>query len=339
MNEAISFADFQEVGVNQESERLPMRPTQGEMAIIKHNAQTGKLSLLLANGDTDPDVVKAKSISFATTLVYGFVKGSDDSGNTYMSSITNNPYFDIYKTGDNKSESLGISKKPYDVTEKSATRQTRIFGVLRSVDGKNPMNNEIIAKHFEGKAVVPFLLDLPYSKVRLLIDLIGRSWSRVIKTSIVTISGGMDDDLEYKINSANYKATMYHPKFKVETDDEALKKLASVAQDFLHTCFEYSEDVKKHDEFISELYRHNLCAPDVVNNLSDMGISNKNDIENYFKDNNTDWNGLKNDLAEMEGKPFVNKEIKEDPFKDNADDLIDSINEGLEDSLDDNLAF
>ena len=64
---AIDFSDFTDIGVGEETQRTLLRPIDSEMAILKHDARDGSLSILLSNGNNEkPDEIEEiKEISFA----------------------------------------------------------------------------------------------------------------------------------------------------------------------------------------------------------------------------------------------------------------------------------
>ena len=313
---AIDFSNFTNVGVSEESQGLSMRPVDN-MAILKHDARDGSLSIFLSNGSNeDPDEIEEiKEVSFAPVLVYGFIKGAGDNPEDprYSSSLSSNRFYDVYKYDRNSTASLGIvkSNEAYQKSNGVTGFQRRIIGVMRSVDGKNPKSIPEIEKHFGDEQNVLCFIDLKTVKTTKLQEIVGRNWSKAIKNKIVTIKGGKKG-LNYK-NAHGGKS--YYPAFEVSDEPEALKKLATISEDYLQACMDFSKEVATHDEFIRELYMHQFTQPKGVENLRDLGISDVDSLNTYFEDNHTDWDGLRKAIGEQ-------AKAKQDAI-DNAVDKVD----------------
>ena len=314
---AIDFSDFTDIGVGEETQRTLLRPIDSEMAILKHDARDGSLSILLSNGNNEkPDEIEEiKEISFAPVLVYGFIKGAGDNSEDprYSSSLSSNLFYDVYKRDNNGTTSLGIIKSndAYQKSNGVARFQWRIIGVMRSVDGKNPNSISEIEKHFEDEQIIPCFIDLKTVKTTKLQEIVGRNWRKAIKNKIITIKGGKKG-LNYK-NAHGGKS--YYPAFEVSDEPEALKKLATISEDYLQACMDFSKEVATHDEFIRELYMHQFIQPKGVESLRDLGISDVDSLNAYFEDNHTDWDGLRKAIGEQ-------VKAKQDAI-DNAVDKVD----------------
>lgn len=319
---AIDFSDFTNVGVSEETQGLSMRPVDN-MAIIKHDARYGSLSVFLSNGSNeDPDEIEEiKEVSFAPLLVYGFIKGAGDHPEDprYNSSLSSNRFYDVYRYDRNGATSLGIikSNEAYQKSNGVTNFQRRVIGVMRSIDEKNPKSIPEIEKHFEDSEIVPCFIDLKTIKTTKLQEIVGRNWSKAIKNKIVTIKGGKKG-LNYK-NAHGGKS--YYPAFEVSDEPEALKKLAAVSEDYLQVCMDFSKEVAAHDEFIRELYTHQFTQPHGVENLRDLGISDVDSLNAYFEDNQTDWNGLRKAVGEQ-------AKAKEEAI----DKAVDKVDQGVSDN-------
>lgn len=339
---AIGFDDFDDIGVIQETDRIAMRPIDEAMAIIKHDARDGSLKVVLSNGnDEEPDEVNASQIEFAPVLVYGFIKGSDDDKNLYSSALSLNRFYDVYCYKENGgSESLGILKsdEAYHKSNGNTGFYSRIFGVLRSVDGKNPLNISEIKEHFTDTKIVPCFIDMKTVKTTKLRGIVGRNWSKGIKHKFVTIIGGKKG-LSY-VNGHGNKS--YYPDFKVTEDNDALNKMANISQEFLQACFDFNKQIVDHDEFIQELYLHQFTQPNVVNHLLDLGISNVDTLNDYFKTQHTDWRGLRqalNNVDSQKEKDVESATQKVNDFNvsksDQQKELMGAVNEGMSDDTND----
>ena len=347
---AIDFSNFTNVGVSEESQGLSMRPVDN-MAILKHDARDGSLSIFLSNGSNeDPDEIEEiKEVSFAPVLVYGFIKGAGDNPEDprYSSSLSSNRFYDVYKYDRNSTTSLGIvkSNEAYQKSNGVTSFQRRVIGVMRSVDGKNPKSIPEIEKHFGDEQIVPCFIDLKTVKTTKLQEIVGRNWSKAIKNKIVTIKGGKKG-LNYK-NAHGGKS--YYPAFEVSDEPEALKKLATISEDYLQACMDFSKEVATHDEFIRELYMHQFTQPKGVENLRDLGISDADSLNTYFEDNHTDWDGLRKTIGEQakakqdaidnavdkvdqsmaDQKQELKDALKNDAFSNNQNDEIDVSDDDL----------
>lgn len=327
---AIDFSDFTNVGVSEETQGLSMRPVDN-MAIIKHDARDGSLSVFLSNGSgEDPDEIEEiKEVSFAPLLVYGFIKGAGDQPEDprYNSSLSSNRFYDVYRYDRNGTTSLGIikSNEAYQKSNGVTSFQRRVIGVMRSIDKKNPKSIPEIEKHFGDSEIVPCFIDLKTIKTTKLQEIVGRNWSKAIKNKIVTIKGGKKG-LNYK-NAHGGKS--YYPAFEVSDEPEALKKLAAVSEDYLNTCMDFSKEVASHDEFIRELYTHQFTQPNGVENLRDLGISDLDSLNAYFEDNQTDWNGLRKAVGEQAKA----KEEAIDKAADKVDQSVADNQQELKDAL------
>lgn len=348
---AIDFSDFTDIGVGEEAQKSLLRPIDSDMAILKHDARDGSLSIFLSNGNNEkPDEIEEiKEISFAPVLIYGLIKGGSDNPEDprYSSSLSSNLYHDVYKRDNNGTTSLGIIKSndAYQKSNGAARFQWRIIGVMRSVDNKNPKSIPEIEKHFEDEQIVPCFIDLKTIKTTKLQEIVGRNWRKAIKNKIVTIKGGKKG-LNYK-NAHGGKS--YYPAFEVSDEPEALKKLATISEDYLQACMDFSKEVATHDEFIRELYMHQFTQPKGVENLRDLGISDVDSLNTYFEDNHTDWDGLRKTIGEQakakqdaianavdkldqsmaDQKQELKDALKNDTFSDNRNDEIDVSDDAL----------
>lgn len=289
----INFDDFNNKGVKTEKEGLPKRPVD-DMVIIKHDARIGALTALVSigNSDEEPESVNATSIQFVPLLTYTQVSGKVDKKDAYYTSaLTSNNFFDVYGYGEDAQKSLGIisSNLAYDKTDGATSRSDRVFGILRAIDGKNPMEYEEIKKVFGSQPIVPCFIDLKYNKAQILAKEVTGNWSEAIKQKIVTINGGNGKELAYTNKSGQKN---YHPAFKVEENEKVLKKMQEISQDFLQKALNFADKVEKHDEFISTLYEQELTAPGIVNTLSDLGVTDMDSLDRYLQKHNNDWNAL-----------------------------------------------
>lgn len=289
--EKMNFDVLDEVGVKEDSNVLSMRPVEN-MAILKHDARDGSIKVILSNDDDEPDEVSAKKLEFVPTLIFTYVGGSINSKTEkirFASALTSNNYFDVYQYNEDSNESLGIMKSTvaYDKSNGATSRLDRVFGVLRSVDGNNPMSYPEIEEHFKGEPIVPCFIDLKYSKSKWLQNKVTGNWSRAIKKKFVTISGGKKG-LSYTTTAGK----SYHPEFSITENEKSLAKMAEISQDYIKACLDFANEVVEHDKFIRELYVHGLTMPNAVDYLRDLDVYDVESLKRYFQEQNSNWDAL-----------------------------------------------
>lgn len=270
--------DLFQQDVNTGSSRLSVRPIQ-EMAIIKHDARSGALSVIVPDNDPNDresqgsivDVKKLEFVPITRTLI---AKGENIGSN-----VTIAGHFDIYSYVKNTSLSLGQfgRQSMYEGTGHRASVQNRLYGLIRTVDGepisKLGEDNALTQKF--GSDPVPAFFDLNHTKFQAL-----EAVADVNKPMYLTISGGKGT----KANPLSYKtsyATNYKPKFEAkDMPVEAQEKMAEFAKDYVEATAKWVEEVRANDAFLSLLAENELVMPDVVNTLNaSFSISNVEQFE------------------------------------------------------------
>lgn len=258
--------DLFQQDVNTGASRLSVRPIQ-EMAIIKHDARSGALSVIVPDNDPNDNtsqgsIVDVKKLEFVPITRTLIAKGENIGSN-----VTIAGHFDIYSYVKNTSVSLGLfgRQSMYDGTDKRASVQNRLYGLIRTVDGEPVAKlgeDNALAQKF-GSNPVPAFFDLNHTKFQAL-----EAVTDVNKPMYLTISGGKGT----KTNPLSYKtsyATNYKPKFEAkDMPAEAQEKMAEFASDFVNETSKWVAEVRANDAFLSLLAENELVMPDVVNTLN-----------------------------------------------------------------------
>lgn len=282
----IGFEDFDnDVVQTSESNAVPVRPSQN-MAILKQDARDGMVKLLLPNdenGDRRDDVV-VKKVEFASITMLTKVSGSQIGSGTSFSNI-----YDVYSFGDD-SKSFGLftgndlfnSDGP-ELNDARTRTVRRIFGVLRSVDGKAPNANEDIKEAF-GDEPIGVYYDMPWKKFQPLSDQVKSNHFAGLD---IEVSGGKKKDLAYQVKTAEGDKTNYKPAYVVTPmDDKTKDGLAKYAQDFLQETKDWIDKVRQNDAFLTDLYKNGFRQPGVVDKLRtyDLTWENYQDKLDEFQD-------------------------------------------------------
>lgn len=279
----IGFEEFQnDVFTSGQNNAVPVRPSQN-MAILKHDARDGSLKILLpndANGDRRDDI-HVKEVEFVALPMMGKVAGENIGSNVTLSNL-----YDVYSYG-KFGKSFGImtgsglfNSTNQELNSARARVVRRLFGVLRSVNGSGPANNEDLADVF-GDTAIGCYIDLPYKKYEPLqsaVSAMPNATSGSISGLLVKLSGSKKKEYSYQVttNLGDTK-TNYLPVWEVnELPAESKQKFAEYAQDFLKEFSKWRNDVKKNDAFLGMVAGRVSMDPGTVDKLRDLDVTWEN---------------------------------------------------------------
>lgn len=314
----IRFSDFADAGVQQkQSTRLPRTP-EGFSVYGKHDSRDGsvKLHIQLPNTDDNSDNytdVDVDGFEFVAIVTYGTQNGNPQAdGREYdggvITGLSKRGIYDIYggsnANGQFSSTSLGIYQAGNDTRELGLRSQYRIFGVLRSVNGKAPKSVPELAQLFND-GPVPIVVDLNYHKEMELVKTATPMESypkpSVYQGKLISYSGGKAKELKYNNGHQN----VFNPVFKVtEMSAEQLTKMEEYCQPVLEVVTEYDRKVDVHDQLLKTLYNNGFKGKNsvgLINKLGDADIANADDLNEYLQKHG----GFANLKASLDGEGNV----------------------------------
>ena len=287
--------------LNTGSSRLAVRPTQ-DIAIIKHDARSGALSIIVPDNDPNDStsrgsIVDVKKVEFVPMTQVLIAKGENIGSNVSIAG-----HFDLYKYVNNQSLSLGLfgRQNMFDATK--ASTQNRVYGLIRSVDGKAVAKldeDNALREHF-GSNPVPAFIDLNNTKFKAL-----KAVTALNEPVALTVAGGRGTKTKPLAYETGY-ATNYRPDFSVEElPADAQKAMADYAKDFIKETQDWIEQIRENDAFLALLVENGLTDPDTVNTLANsLSITSVKQFNDKVKElgDGDDAKGLKKLIAKVTNK-------------------------------------
>lgn len=268
---------FYQEDVTDTGARLSVRPTQ-EMAIIKHDARTGMMSIIVPDKDENDSNARNSEITITKVDFVPLTVVKIEKGKGIGSNATIRDTFDLYKYSDNgQSESIGVVNHDGAYQKVGAKTNWRLVGVLRSVDGKpvKDLGNALSEKF--GSNLVPVYMDLTNAKNKEL----AKSDSRSATGKVLSVSGGKTGVTIQHTTQQDYPL----PKFEVtELDEASTKKFEKFIEPFTVDLSTWIEDIRANDEFLALVQTMGFIDAGMVNKLRSAGLSTASDLENKLKE-------------------------------------------------------
>lgn len=282
---------------------VPLRPQGIEVLNLRHNGQTGALTIqfpTLQSGDRG-EVLDAKSYSLIPLFITKIATSSNGiSSNPSLSGVG---YYDLYRYEDTMkgrvSNSLGIftSKGLKDhFAEEGAKVKHRIFGLLIKKDSGSINKDESLKDlSTRNDGLVVAYIDLLPSKYFALAQQLNCDYSKVanlIAGKVLTVEGVTKTNLDVYYNKTS-KGGVFLPKFSLDNLQATSKqRLASKSKDLIiNVLSPYINEIKENDVFLNSLVSHNFIQPKTVERLGNIGIVNDKTLKSFLGEPE-DWNKI-----------------------------------------------
>lgn len=267
------------------------RPTN-KMLLIKHDSRDsaeGKLSVMRPNLSGDQwdrqqvveNTFKIDKCQFAAITTLQHLSGKDEkTGTRYYTDCSENGYFNIRNSDGN---SLGIytSKEAYDSNLPTRVAY-RVFGLLRSINGKAPQTAIPELKEDFGDDLIPVVFDMNFTKRKALQQVAEQSGLESYDAgNFVSIEGGIHNDC---INETN-NGINYLPKFECEAlTEKANKTMSEKASEFLDLLNDFMSKIRSQDEMYRSLSVNGYDKrPGLVEKLNAMEITDNESLDKFLE--------------------------------------------------------
>lgn len=272
---------------------VPLRPNGVDVLNLRHNGQTGMLTVQFPTQDKNEQgqEVNAKSYEFIPLFITKLVKsGRGISSNPTLSGTG---FFDLYRYEDTNKGRVSYSLGIY--TGKAAKEQFasegvkiyhRIFGLLTKKDNKL-INSEPDLADFSkaNDNIVLAYLELSPQKYFALAEQLHVKFDEVADT----IAGQFLKVEEFTSRSDktyfafNSNGGAFVPKFSLkEMTKEKDEKLHAKAKNILNLIATYSDQIEKNDQMLSKLIAHNLVKANTIEKLGNLGIVDDKSLTKFL---------------------------------------------------------
>lgn len=267
------------------------RPTN-KMLLIKHDSRDsaeGRLSVIRPNLSSDQwdrkqlteNTFKIDKCQFAAIVTLQHLSGKDqENGTRYYTDCSENGYFNIRNSDGN---SLGIytSKEAYDSSLPTRVAY-RVFGLLRSINGKVPQTAIPELKEDFEDNLIPVVFDMNFTKRKLLQQVAEQSGLESYDGgNFISVEGGIHNDC---INETD-NGINYLPKFECEAlTEKANKTMSEKASEFLDLLNDFMKKIRSQDEMYRSLSINGYGKrPGLVEKLSSMEITDNESLNKFLQ--------------------------------------------------------